>query len=333
MNRLCVVCVWVAACSCAPTPAALGPSTLPLAFEPNRGQFDARVAFLGRGPDYRVFVGTDGAAWVVPHRGDAPVVFRPVDAASPVDPTEPALAPVTVSIPLFPRDPLPGVVSYFSAGRAVASLPTFASIEAQPLPGIDLAFSGQDGRLSYAVTVAPGHDPAAFAFDVYGARSVAVDSHGELVIATAGGRTLRHSRPIVFQTVAGQRRSVEGAFAVRGSRVAFAVGPHDPSAPLEIDPSVAYSSYLGGGQLDIANAVTVDQHGHVYLTGDTTAGDQVMANGQNLFVTEREPSGTAIVYTAMLGDVTLTRFDGSPPAFTAYLPGGDGDAYLARVAK
>jgi hypothetical protein len=255
MKRLCVVCALLGACSSSPKPAARGPDSLPLAFEPNLGQLDPRMAFLGRGPDYRVFVGTDGAAWVVPNRGDAPVVFRPVDAASPVaaDATWPAVARLTAdsaAIPLVPRDPLPGVVSYFSAGRALASLPTFASIEARPLPGFDLAFSGRDGRLSYAVTVAPGRDPATFAFDVYGARSVEVDARGELVIATANGRTLRHSRPVVFQTVAGERRWVEGAFAVRGSRVAFAVGPHDSSAPLEIDPSVAYASDLGGGQLD-----------------------------------------------------------------------------------
>jgi hypothetical protein len=81
----------------------------------------------------------------------------------------------------------------------------------------------------------------------------------------------------------------------------------------QIDPTGArlvYSTYLGGGDLDGANAVSVDAAGRAYLTGATSSLDFPLANafqplyhdgGRDAFVTRIAVGGTALEYSTYLG--------------------------------
>ena len=73
-----------------------------------------------------------------------------------------------------------------------------------------------------------------------------------------------------------------------------------------------YFTYLGGGGVDDAFAITTDSSGNAYVTGRTASGgathfpvlnaiQSTLAGVQNAFVTELNPTGTGLVYSTYLG--------------------------------
>jgi hypothetical protein len=81
---------------------------------------------------------------------------------------------------------------------------------------------------------------------------------------------------------------------------------------------LAYSTYLGGGFGNIATAIAVDASGNAYVTGHTSSLDFPATSGafqtslklygnqicQNVFVTKLNSSGSALVYSTLLGGST-----------------------------
>ena len=74
--------------------------------------------------------------------------------------------------------------------------------------------------------------------------------------------------------------------------------------------TVLYSTYLGGGRSDTANAIAVDDAGNAYLTGYTVSDDfpttpgafqTTPSNGGDAFVTKLNPTGNTLVYSTRLG--------------------------------
>ena len=142
---------------------------------------------------------------------------------------------------------------------------------------------------------------------------MALDAAGNLVLHTAGGDVVEHA-PIVYQESGGVRQNVSGQFVLEGNgQVGFAVGAYDASLPLTIDPTLSYSTYLGGNIDDEGSGIAVDGSGNAYVTGwtmssnfpTTTGAYQTSLGGGefdvNAFVTKLNASGTALVYSTYLG--------------------------------
>jgi hypothetical protein len=93
---------------------------------------------------------------------------------------------------------------------------------------------------------------------------------------------------------------------------------------------LVYSTYLGGANGDFGQAVAVDSAGNAYLTGYTFSSEDfptynplhsTNAGSADVFVTEVDPAGAALVYSTYLGGSGLDR------AF-ALAVDGSGNAYL-----
>jgi hypothetical protein len=94
-------------------------------------------------------------------------------------------------------------------------------------------------------------------------------------------------------------------------QIGFELGPYDKTRPLVIDPVLLYSTLIGGsGDDDAANAITVDQAGNVYITGQTNSSDfpmqhavQGTAGGapHDAFVAKIDPSGSTLIYSTYFG--------------------------------
>jgi Beta-propeller repeat len=73
--------------------------------------------------------------------------------------------------------------------------------------------------------------------------------------------------------------------------------------------ALSYSSYLGGSDLELARAVTVDATGSAYVTGGTFSSNFPTARplqaapggGEDAFATKLAPSGSALAYSTYLG--------------------------------
>jgi hypothetical protein len=136
-------------------------------------------------------------------------------------------------------------------------------------PGIDLTYYGAAGKLEYDFVVGPGADPNQIRMNFEGMQNLKVNADGDLV-ATVGGQEVIQHRPVVYQ----QKKPVNGRFRLIGSnQVAFQVGAYDKSKALTIDPTVAFSTWIGGAAADNIYAVTSDAAGNIVVTGSTKSND------------------------------------------------------------
>jgi hypothetical protein len=302
---------------------------LPLSFEANQGQSDAQVKFLSRGNGYSLFL-TDRAAVLSLSKGGNSSPHSKANkpgAASEANPTqsdtiEMQLANASPAAKVEGASPLPGTANYFVGGDPAkwhTSVPTYARVQYTGVyPGIDLVYYGNQRQLEYDFVVAPGHSPKPIQLRFAGARKLKLDPGGDLEVIAQNGQIAFH-KPVLYQEKDGQRQPVEGSFRLlANNKVAFQIGPYDPSRTLVIDPTLVYSTYLGGSGNatgDNGTSIAVDANGSVYVAGATgslnfpvtaNAVENPIGSGSRLnptvaFVSRLNASGTALIYSTYLG--------------------------------
>src|SRR5713101_1216675 len=275
--------------------------TLPLGFEPNRGQTDRRVKFLARGQGLTLFLESADAVLVT--RG-ATLRMRILGASPGSDPQG--------------LDELSGRVHSF-IGRDPRKwridAPTYARVRYRAVyPGIDLVYYGaRQQRLEYDFVVAPAADPRTIRLGFEGVDRLEVDADGDLLLHV-GDAALRFAKPLVYQKVAGLRQEIPGGWVRQGAfTVGFRVAAYDPSVPLVIDPVVSLATYIGGAGTDQAFGIALDTAGNRYLTGNTTSINfpttigsftSTRPGGIDAFVVKLDSALSAAVYSTYLGGTT-----------------------------
>jgi hypothetical protein len=210
-------------------------------------------------------------------------------------------------------DELAGKVNYFIGNDPAkwrTNVPTFARVSYREVyPGIDLIYYGNQRQLEYDFRVAPGIDPSIVSMKFEGTDKLAVDDSGDLSL-TLRDKVIKQPKPFVYQEVAGERRRVDAGYVVdKRGQVGFTLGAYDNTLPLVIDPTLVYSTYLGGSGGEQGMEIAVDSAGNAYVSGFTnstnfpTANAVQAANGgfQDAFVSKINAAGTALVYSTYLG--------------------------------
>jgi hypothetical protein len=244
--------------------AIAGFKGLPLGFEWNSGQTDARVKAFARGPGYALFLTSQEAVITLSGSGHRKGVVRWKPLNANPDPKISAL------------EPLSGSVNYFIGNdpkKWRRDVVPFAKVRySEVYPGIDLLYHGNQDQLEYDFVVAPRMDPASIALSIEGADRLRIDG-GNLVMETPAG-ALFHHKPYIYQDIGGRRIEVSGNFVLDGNnRLRFSVGDYDHTQTLVVDPSLSFSTYLGGSGDDHALAVTVDSLGNTFVAGATASMD------------------------------------------------------------
>ena len=159
----------------------------------------------------------------------------------------------------------PGRVSYLrgsAAGSRHTGLPTFGQVVYRGLwPGIDLVFRGRGGALEYEFRMRPGADVHKIRLAYAGIDGMSLGRDGALRLRTALG-TMRDSPPRTYQRVGGRRVWVKSRFAVGRESYGIRIeGRYDHTRPLVIDPSLRYSTFLGGSGEDdmLGTGLAVDR--------------------------------------------------------------------------
>jgi uncharacterized protein (TIGR03437 family) len=231
---------------------------------------------------------------------------------------------------LAAEQPLAGRIHYFT-GRDAAAWRTgvtgYRRVRYRGVyPGVDLVFYGREDRtFEYDFVVAPGADPARIRLAIDGASSLRIDQAGDLVLATAAG-DLRWRKPTVYQDDGATRSMIDGRFAIdRDGAVRFEVARWDRARTLVIDPTLSYSTYLGGLGNEGARVAQVDAAGNVYLAGVTTS--------QDLPVTRAaQPQYGGHTLSLITGDAFVAKFDTNGAlVYLTYL-GGARDDFASGLA-
>ena len=195
---------------------------------------------------------------------------------SAVGSAKPALAPSGVEL-------LPGGSNYFIGNDSSlwrSAVPAYAKVRFSGVyDGVDLVYYGNQQQLEYDFVIAPHADPPPIQLHFAGATSQHLDTAGNLAIVASGGEVVFH-KPVIYQLEDGRRRAIPGAFKLLADNsVGFRVGRYNHAQPLIIDPTLVYSTYLGGSNFDMMNAIAVDSNGEAFLTGTTASTDYPVTTG------------------------------------------------------
>jgi beta-propeller repeat-containing protein len=295
-----------------------------LYFEPNRGQTDARVKFVGRGTDHKLYL-----------------TAHELVLASPTDVLRVKLVGAQASAVAEGVDPLPGKSSYFlgnDPARWQSNVPHYAKVKFRDVyDGIDLIYYERGEHLEYDFVVNPGANPEAIRIQVQGTEGMHLTADGNLVLRTRGGEHVMR-KPVLYQESEQGRREIAGGYRLSADAkdvVAVDVADYDTRRPLVIDPVLVYSTFLGGLGGEGGTGIAVDAAGHAYVTGITGSLDfptadplQPAKSGTfDLFVTKLGLDGSTLVYSTYLGGT------GSFDVGYAIAADAQGCAYVAGVTN
>ena len=314
------------------------PIHLPLFFEANQGQADSQVRFMARGKGYTLLLTPTETILAesktqISTRSNAFVPFQ-----SPLVTTKASggsvirmqLVGANSAPAMTGLGELPGKVNYLignDPSKWQTRVPLYSQARTEQVyPGVDLLFHGDQRELEYDFVVAPGADPSKIAFRIRGAARMKINAHGDLVLHGMDSDFVMH-KPVIYQTIASERRPIEGSFVKRGkNEVAFRLGAYDPSQELVIDPAIGFASFLGGDSIDVSSGFAIDDSTpgspKLYLggfTGDSATFSEkstVIGSGTSMtsptvievgFVAKVDPTATgsaSLVYLTFIGGKT-----------------------------
>jgi uncharacterized repeat protein (TIGR01451 family) len=307
------------------TAAQAGASTLarlPLAFVPNQGQTDPQVLFQVHSADGTLFLTADSLVLALP--GADALSLRYLGAGQAA---------------ISGEGLLPGKTSYLLGSSPAAwhaALPSYAAVTYRNLyPGIDLRYTGLAGAFEGTYQLAPYANPDLIRWSHSGAGAARIDpATGNLLLYSSaafhGAPLLIEQAPQAWQEIGGVRVAVPVHFAQFGDAFGFTLGAYDPASPLTIDPTLIYSSYVGGSEQDSASAIGHDAHGNLYVAGTTFSAQfptQAAFKGSqsgldDAFVIKLNPAGDTLLYSTFLGGAQDDEGDALSVA-------ADGTVYLA----
>jgi len=301
---------------------------LPLSFEPNVGQVSRKneTRYLSRGGGYSIYLSGSGATLALRHprvngkRNTIPIVLRM------------QLVNGNPNAPMAALDQQPGKSNYFignDPSKWLTNVAHYGEVAARGVyRGVDLIYHGNQGQLEYDFEIAPGASPGVIRVALEGAQSTGINAQGDLVVGVEGGEVLFRA-PVAYQKTSGGRRIVPSSYALRKGQIGFRVSKYDERQPLVIDPTLAYSTYLGGSSIDGANAIAVAPDDTAFVAGETFSSDfptvhpvQGFTGNEDAFVAKISADGSTLLYSTYLGGSAYTYA-------TAIAVDTFGDAYVA----
>ena len=295
---------------------------LPLAFEQNVGQAASEAEFVARGNGYALLLKRTGIELALRKSALGAKQRRSVD--NPRAPQhagagsiEMSLAGSNIAAKFTALDELPGKTNYLignDPSKWRIGVPTYRKVaERGVYPGVDLVYYGTQRQLEYDFVIAPGADAGQIRLDIRGANKLRIDANGDLVMALANGE-VRFKRPVAYQNTASGKQAVNSEYALAGAHsVEFRVGQYNRSRELVIDPILSYSTYLGGTNIDGANAIAVAPDGTAFIAGGTFSLDFPTAHplqpnhggpddfDRDAFVAKLSADGSTLLYSTYLG--------------------------------
>ncbi len=304
-----------------------GSENIPMAFTKNVGQWDSRVLFKANCKGMIVWLTTEGTYYQF---------FRKRDkgqhdesgrnrrrSIEDVESGRDTIEQIAVKTTLVGSTASTRVVAQGESGfksnffigndpgKWRTNVPSYSSVIVKDVyPRIDLKYySTSDGKLEYDFFVHPGADYRQIKIKYEGASLLTIGQSSDLRIDTKWNFLTEHA-PRIHQEVNGKRQQVSGSFRLLDERtVSFELGnDYDASLPVTIDPTIVYSTFLGGSAYDGGSGIAVDNAGSAYVVGVTYSTDFPSADSTHsgpmwtdIFVSKLTPDGSSLEYSTLIG--------------------------------
>jgi hypothetical protein len=171
-----------------------------------------------------------------------------------------------------------------------------------------------------------------------GAGAASITAEGDVAIETPAGRILQ-KKPAIYQAIhqkderSSTRRAVSGGYSLLADgAVGIHLDRYDRSQPLVIDPTIVYTTLLGGGGTDTVGGMKL-KNGLLYIAGSTQTGDWAeistdipydnLSDAFVMIIDTTTPGGFSLKYFTYLGgsgDDSALAVDVDTPGFI-YLTG------------
>lgn len=310
---------------------------LPMTFESNVGQTDSQVRYLFRGRGYTMFLGSnDYVLQLQAANGDSETTTKlPARQAELLShgtginflkfhSSGTYSSQTTLRMTLLGSNPNPKIAGiepvpfrshYFHGNdpkRWHVNVPHYSKVRyGSVYPKIDMVFYVHSRELEFDFELAPGADPSVIVLSFQGMQDLGTDAQGDLKLSSKDSDVRIH-KPTVFQMINGIRTYVSSKFLIQDKQqVRLNCAPYDTTKSLIIDPTLSYSTYLGGGGTDafLSGGIAVDSSGNAYVTGVTDSVDfptanplqREMSGGTEAFVVKLDSTGTTAIYATYLG--------------------------------
>ncbi len=273
---------------------------IPFAFIENLGQMDNTVHYHLKTPRGNAFFKQDA------------IVYQLVSEKS-VENFHLDFVNSSPTAKIIARDKQTAIMNFYignDSSYRVMGAETYASLEYRGIfTNIDLLIHQQDGMLKHEYRVRPGGCVRDICIQYQGVGKLDVNSAGELEMCTAT-RTLKESAPFSYQWIDGRKQLVATEYMIEpGNKVGYKTSPYDTCRDLIIDPSLIYSTYLGGTKYDAVSDIAVDLELNTYVVGTTTSSNFPLTPGaydiekedSEAFVTKLNPEGTEILFSTFIG--------------------------------
>jgi len=309
-------------------------SSLPLAFETNRGQAAPDIDFIARGHGYGVLLRANRVTLTLGRIG------QKGDQMAAPDLVEMNLTGVSPTAKAMGENKLPGHSNYLlgsSPAGWITDVEQYGSVRYKNVyPGIDVLYRGEQGRFEHDFVLHPGARPTQIRVSLSGASRIDLDKKGNLRLETPSGEMV-FRKPHAYQTIAGKQVDIQADYSLQGDRISFRTGSYDRKSTLTIDPVVVYSTFFGGPQtnpgfVQYAYAVAVDGQGNLYVAGVTDSSSFPTTSGalqpkyafeQPYFLSKFNPAGTALIYSTYLSGIGITAIQ-VDSAENVFIAGGGG---------
>jgi len=193
--------------------------------------------------------------------------------------------------------------------------------------GIDVKISQNGPDIEQEFLVHPGANLGRVQIAYRGIERLEVARDGSLLVHTAFG-DLKETTPRVYQEIGHKRVSVDGRFRLTGtSSYTVDIKSLNPQYALVIDPTLLYSTYLGGSNQDSGLGIAVDAAGNAYVTGRTYSSDFPTTPGSlspgpgYSFVSKLSALGSSLVYSTYFGAYAYAYGIGVDSNGEAYVTG------------
>lgn len=273
-------------------------------FETNRGQWRNEIRYAARGETGSVLFLSDR---IIFSRDGERIELLPVG--------------MNGNSRMIVSEPVEGSTNYLIGRDSRAwkvGVPSYRRITWENVyPSTDITFHADNSALEFDVVVHPGGDLSRVRFRAAGA--TVTKEHAEVTLK--GTRTsIRMRTPAVYFVDGSVRRPLDGKVAVdEHGTISFETAHYDASKTLVFDPTLAFSTYLGGSGSDAtALQIAADAEGSLVVAGDTDSSDFDLHQPlQNAY------SGKRDIFISKINTVT------GKTLFTTYLGGSDRDTLSA----